>query len=196
MIETAAHGTPATAMLDEVLRAAALEPGEIECVAVGLGPGSYAGIRGAVAAAQGWQLARGIKLLGMNSAECIAWQAHSESLRGRVSVVIDAQRGEVYLAGYELDSEGCRATSPLRLAGIAEARERERAGEMLIGPEGTRWSPAGRIVFPRAATLCRLASGRSDFVSGEKLEPIYLRETAFVKAPPPRQKPIELQGPK
>jgi len=37
-----------------------------------------------------------------------------------------------------------------------------------------------------AAALARLALKRSDFVGGEKLEPIYLRETKFVKAPPPK----------
>jgi hypothetical protein len=32
--------------------------------------------------------------------------------------------------------------------------------------------------------VARLAAGRTDFVAGEKLEPVYLRETAFVKAAP------------
>jgi hypothetical protein len=45
------------------------------------------------------------------------------------------------------------------------------------------------MVFPRAAVLGQLALGRSDFVAGDKLEPIYLRETNFVKAPPGRQIP-------
>jgi len=40
--------------------------------------------------------------------------------------------------------------------------------------------------LPTAAMLARLAAERSDFIAGEKLEPIYLRETSFVKAPPPR----------
>ena len=31
--------------------------------------------------------------------------------------------------------------------------------------------------------VARLADGRTDFKAGEKLEPIYLRETNFVKAP-------------
>jgi hypothetical protein len=53
----------------------------------------------------------------------------------------------------------------------------------------TNWFPEGRLVFPRATMLGQLASGRSDFVAGEKLEPIYLRETKFVKAPPPRKLP-------
>jgi hypothetical protein len=34
-----------------------------------------------------------------------------------------------------------------------------------------------------------MAAARSDFVAGEGLEPVYLRETRFVKAPPPRRLP-------
>jgi hypothetical protein len=69
---------------------------------------------------------------------------------------------------------------------MAELHEREAAGGNLIGPEVTRWVRAGRVVFPRAATLGRLALDREDYVAGERLEPIYLRETKFVKAPPAR----------
>ena len=36
----------------------------------------------------------------------------------------------------------------------------------------------------KVLALATLAAGRTDFVSGQKLEPIYLRETTFVKAPP------------
>jgi len=42
------------------------------------------------------------------------------------------------------------------------------------------------VMFPEAIQLGLLAAGRSEFVAGEKLEPIYLREAHFVKAPPPR----------
>jgi hypothetical protein len=42
------------------------------------------------------------------------------------------------------------------------------------------------MIFPRAAALAELAAHRDDFVPGEKLEPVYLRETNFVKSPPRR----------
>ena len=74
---------------------------------------------------------------------------------------------------------------------MAEVRWLEQAGETLVGPEVTRWFPGGRIAFPRASGLGRLALGRTDFVPGEKLEPIYLREANFVKAPPPRVLPAD-----
>lgn len=187
VIETAPGKTMQPfAMIESALRQAGVEREQIECIAVGLGPGSYTGIRAAIALTQGWQLARGVKLLGVSSAECVAAQAQTEGLTGKCSVMIDAQRGEFYLAGYEIKTETVREISPLRLASLDAVRERERAGEILIGPEVTRWVANGRLVFPRATALARAVMTRTEFVSGEKLEPIYLRETTFVKAPPPR----------
>ena len=175
------------ALVESALKEARLEREQIECLAIGVGPGSYAGIRGAIALGQGWQLGRGVKLLGISSAECLAAQAQEEGSVGRAAVLIDAQRGEFYLGRYELASSSHRAIEPLRLATLAEAQTCERAGELLVGPDVTKWFPSGRVLYPRAATLARLAAGRTDFVAGEELEPIYLRETAFVKAPPSRK---------
>jgi tRNA threonylcarbamoyl adenosine modification protein YeaZ len=174
------------AMIEAALRQAGLEREQIACIAVGLGPGSYNGIRAAIAMAQGWQLAREIRLQGLSSAECVAAQAAGDGLTGRFNVVMNAQRGEYYFAEYEAGAGKAREVSPLRIVTTEAMRARERAGEMMIGPEVTRWFPSGREVFPRAGSLARLARERHDLVRGEKLEPIYLRETTFVKAPPPR----------
>ncbi|HXT11641.1 MAG TPA: tRNA (adenosine(37)-N6)-threonylcarbamoyltransferase complex dimerization subunit type 1 TsaB [Candidatus Angelobacter sp.] len=179
-------GSPLT-MIDEALREAKLEREQIECIAVGLGPGSYTGIRAAISIAQGWQLARGIDLLGVSSAESIAAQAYADGATGRVNVIVDAQRDEFYLGGYELAPDGLREVEPLKIVSVDEVRRHAEAGELLIGPEVSRWFPTGKIVFPRAATIGKLALEQNDFIPGEKLEPIYLRETKFVKAPPPRR---------
>src|SRR5581483_11393832 len=84
LIETAG-ATDALALIDAALRAAGCEREQIDCIAVGLGPGSYTGVRGAIALAQGWQLARGVKLLGVSSADAIAAQAQAEGISGPVS---------------------------------------------------------------------------------------------------------------
>ncbi|HEX4265561.1 MAG TPA: tRNA (adenosine(37)-N6)-threonylcarbamoyltransferase complex dimerization subunit type 1 TsaB [Verrucomicrobiae bacterium] len=173
-------------MIEEALRAAKLEREQIECLVVGIGPGSYTGIRAGISIAQGWQLARAVKTLRISSAECIAAQAQSDGATGSVHVVIDAQREELYLASYELTRDSLREVEPLKIVTLAEARQRAEDGGVLIGPEVTRWFASGKTVFPRAATLGCLALDRTDFIPGEKLEPIYLRETNFVKAPPPR----------
>jgi tRNA threonylcarbamoyladenosine biosynthesis protein TsaB len=189
-IESGGHGTQAFSLIEKVLAEAKIEREQIEVLAIGLGPGSYTGIRVALALAQGWQLASrhgATKLLGVSSAECVAAQAQAEKISGRVNVVIDAQRNEFYLAAYEISAAGRKEVEPLRILTRAEVESRAGANELLIGPEVTRWFPNGRMVFPRAAMLGQLALNRNDYVAGDKLEPIYLRETNFVKAPPSRR---------
>jgi len=182
--EAGERGTNAFGMIEKVLAAAGTGRAEIECLAVGLGPGSYTGIRVALSIGQGWQLATGVKLLGIGSVECLAAQAQAEKISGRVNVVIDAQRGEFYLAVYYVSAGGWKELEPLKIVAAAEVAS--RAGEILIGPEAARWFAAGKNLFPQAAMLATLAARRSDFMAGEKLEPVYLRETNFVKAPPGR----------
>jgi tRNA threonylcarbamoyl adenosine modification protein YeaZ len=207
VVETGGRGTNAFRMIEQVLAEAKIEREQIDVVAVGLGPGSYTGVRAAISLAQGWQLAfaepeqrgrsqtaasaqrklaRGVKLLGVNSAEAVAAQAQAEKILGRVNVVIDAQRNEFYLATYEIAPAGWREIAPLKILPRAEVQSRAEADEILIGPEVTRWFPGGQTLFPRSAVLAELASRRSDFVPGEKLEPVYLRETTFVKSAPHR----------
>ena len=78
VIEAGASGTQAFGMIEAALREAKLEREQIECIVIGLGPGSYTGIRAALSIAQGWQLAREIKLLGISSVEAIAAQAQAD----------------------------------------------------------------------------------------------------------------------
>jgi tRNA threonylcarbamoyladenosine biosynthesis protein TsaB len=186
-VETGSGPSHPLEMLERVLRQSGLDREQLHGLVVGLGPGSYTGIRAAIAFAQGWELARAVNLQGVSSAECLAAQAQAEGLLGRVAVVIDAQRGEFYLANYEITASGWREVEPLRLVSQDYAIQRDRAGEILIGPEVGRWFPSGRTLFPRASTLGRLALSRPpNFIPGEKMEPIYLRPTSFLKAPPPR----------
>src|SRR6058998_2624395 len=85
VVETGSLGANAIGMIDAVLRQAQVEREQIECLAVGLGPGSYHGIRLAIAMAQGWQLAAAdhqTKLVGISSADCIAAEAAREGIEG------------------------------------------------------------------------------------------------------------------
>lgn len=188
-MEEADRATRAIGLIERALAEARLEREQIECLAVGLGPGSYTGIRAAIALAQGWQLARPVKLLGISSVDALAAEAQANGWFGRVNFAIDAQRNELCLAGYDIASDDFREIIPLRLASPDEVRASSAAGEIIAGPDATRWFPEGRLLFPSADVLGRLAANRADFLAGEKLEPIYLRETNFVKAPPPRRPP-------
>jgi tRNA threonylcarbamoyl adenosine modification protein YeaZ len=185
-METGGRTVHAFELIERALAEARLEREQIECLAVGLGPGSYTGIRAAISVAQGWQLALGVKLLGVGSAGCLAWQAQRQGWFGAVNIAIDAQRNEYYLARYEISSVERREIAPLRLASFEEVARHAKAGEMVVGPDADKLFERGRALYPTAEAVGLLAVGRKDFVAGEKLEPVYLRETSFVKAPPLR----------
>ena len=184
--EAGGRSTHAFAMIEEALRKEGAEREQIAVLAVGIGPGSYNGVRMAIALAQGWQLANKVKILGVSATDCLARQARQMGLRGNVQTLIDAQRNEFYLAGYKISDTKEQIREPLRLASLAEVQSKIDAKEIVIGPEASDWFPVAKSVFPSALSLAQLASARGDFVSGDKLEPIYLRPTAFIKAPPPR----------
>lgn len=186
VVDRSVPGTAALGMVQQALTAAQFQREAIEVVAVGLGPGSYTGIRAAIALAQGWQLGRAVSLLGISSAEVVAGRAHSEDVRGPVAVVIDAQRGEFYLGLFELTDDGVTQLEAIKLATKSDVLGAESAGRLLIGPEVTKWFGRGRDISPSAAVLAKLACRRQNYLPGEKLEPIYLRQTSFVKAPPTR----------
>jgi tRNA threonylcarbamoyl adenosine modification protein YeaZ len=185
VVRSGGRATPAFAMIEEVLAQAGVGREGVECLVVGLGPGSYHGIRVAIALAQGWQLARGVRLLGISSVEAIAAQAQVDGLRGAVTIVVDAQRAELCVADYQIGPERWTEVQPLRLAPVKEVQAAGKARGVFVGPEVQRWFPEGRIVFPRAETLGRLATDRTAFISGVQLEPLYLRATNFVKAKSP-----------
>ena len=187
--ESGTRARGALGLVESALREAELEREQVDCVAVGLGPGSYTGIRSAIALAQGWQLARATRTTGVSSVECLAATAHAETISGRVNIVIDAQRNEFYLAAYEIGAAGWREVGPLRLARLDEVRALVDGSEKIIGPDSAEWFAGARTLFPDAAVLGQLAGRRNDFLPAEKLEPIYLREIAFVKAAPPRAIP-------
>jgi len=176
-------------LIEIALREAGVAREEVQVLAVGLGPGSYNGIRSAIAVAQGWQLARSARLLGASSIACLAAQARASGLTGAVSCVVDAQHGEFYLARYQVAADSIREAASLRLATREEVVARAAAGDALVGPVEPKGVPGFQQSYPEAAMLAQLAAAREDFVSGETLEPIYLRAAAFVKAPPPRAIP-------
>ncbi len=180
-VETDDVKKPPLTLIDEALKKSSLEPADIETLAIGIGPGSYTGIRSAIATAQGWQLAHDINLLAIPSTEILAATARANGQRGETHFIIDAQRHEYYHATWNLTEESQTETSPLKIIDVAAAAELEA-----FGPDSVCF-PSCEPLYPDAAILAQLADARTDFQPGESIKPIYLRPTEFTKAPPPRQ---------
>jgi tRNA threonylcarbamoyladenosine biosynthesis protein TsaB len=176
------RGVTGLVLIDRALDKAGLKPAEISLVGVGLGPGSYTGVRSAIALAQGWQLGREVKVVGVRSTLCLAEQARQRGISGEVTVIVDAQRGDVYLERYRLSPHGRDVVEPLRIIPVAAIP----GDAVVIGPEASKFVPGANDLFPTAEMLAALVEPRLA-APAEQLEPVYLRETTFLKAPPPRQ---------
>ncbi len=178
-IESGGRSTAAFAMIERVLKEAKLEREEVQAIAVGLGPGSYTGIRTAIALAEGWKLARNINVTGVSSVEAIVSVAQTERIFGPVSVVVNAQRGEYYCATYDISETRWTEITQLKILSRDETLSLSQ-GRITIGPEAPKFAQ-GRLVFPSAAAIAKLAATQTVSQPTGQLEPIYLRETTFVK---------------
>jgi tRNA threonylcarbamoyladenosine biosynthesis protein TsaB len=169
--------TPVFALIAEALRQASVKREQVGQLVVGVGPGSYTGVRIAISAAQGWQLATGATCVGVNSLENLA-----RSVTDRILLAVDAQRGEFASAW----AEAGRLLEPIRLRSKDELLGRLGQGEWVGGPDLERLLPGARPLFPTAAGALALAVN-AVAVPAETLAPSYLREASFVKAPPTRE---------
>ena len=131
---TEGRNTAAVQLIEETLTAAKMSRPEIECIAVGIGPGSYTGIRAAIALTQGWQLAAGVKVQAADSLEALALGRQIAGDRGEITFAVNAARGEFYLAKFELENECIRNIEPTRLAKRDEFEALLESGKPVIGP--------------------------------------------------------------
>jgi tRNA threonylcarbamoyladenosine biosynthesis protein TsaB len=118
--ERPGHSTRLLPIAHDLLRQAGLGWRDLSRIAVGAGPGTFTGLRIGVASARGLAQSLGVELVGVSSLRALA-----QAVRGRhdrVLAVIDARRGEVFVAAYRGDDElvGPQPLSPERLSQALE----------------------------------------------------------------------------
>ena len=202
------HGDTLLSTIQTALERANITLAQTDLIAVGIGPGSFTGVRVGLATAKGLALATGKPLIGVVSLRALA--RGTAQTEGLIAPMVDAYRNEVYSALYQLDgadrlteklpplnqtpektAERLRLAaegSPILLCGNGARRYGRQLVE-LAGKSARLADPA--YDAPRAAALAqeaRLAfeqEGPSDLSA---LEPLYLR-------PSDAQLPRRLIGP-
>jgi len=135
-----------------------------DLIVVGLGPGSYAGVRIAIAAAVGLRMASAAKLIGLPSICAIDAGAREYCAIG------DARRQSFFFARV---TRGRLLEGPT-LHAIAELEAKIADSPV---PEPLAQFPQAVVAFPSARRLGELARDQVDEISdSQPLEPIYLRE--------------------
>lgn len=130
----AGHAEQMLPLVQEVLARAELTLAAVDLLAVGVGPGSFTGVRIAVATAKGLALATGLPLWGVGSLDALAEGAWALG-EGVLVAALDARRGELFAAAWRATA-GSRAALLAPTNGRAEVvgrslAERVRAGDVV-----------------------------------------------------------------
>ncbi|KAF0207809.1 MAG: hypothetical protein FD171_1454 [Actinobacteria bacterium] len=158
--------------VDELLETAGVSRADIVAVAVGRGPGSFTGVRIAVASAKGLAHGLGVPLVGLGTLDAVAWRFADED--ALVGIVGDAMRGEVYPCLFRCGGGRCErigeyrvskpavaaaawaamADAPTILAGNGLAKYvdmfRAELGDRVLIADESLWTPTGASVVSAA----------------------------------------------
>jgi tRNA threonylcarbamoyladenosine biosynthesis protein TsaB len=157
--ERPAHATALLGLVDEALAGARLSLESVERLGVGVGPGSFTGLRIGLATARALAQALDLPLAPVSGLDVLAAGAADEAGPGRaVLAVIDAGRGEGFAAGFRDDRAMAApaALAPDGLAALAATLE----APVAVGGGAVRFRAqlrkAGAAVPPDESPLHRL----------------------------------------
>jgi tRNA threonylcarbamoyladenosine biosynthesis protein TsaB len=179
-----------TALLAEIERAVAAAGGweRVSRIAVGVGPGSFTGLRVGIATARAIALSRGLPLSGVGTLDALG-RGLSELASGeqRCLAVLDARRGEVAAAVYATEGEclwgpwlGAPDELATRIPALPEAALCGGSGAVRFRQQLTNRAveipdddnPVHRVAARHVCALAAAGSGEDESAS---VAPIYLR---------------------
>jgi tRNA threonylcarbamoyladenosine biosynthesis protein TsaB len=184
------HGDELFPTIERVLAGARTSLAEIDRVAVATGPGSFTGLRVAIAAAQGIARGTGSALVGVSTLDVLAYP-HAPS-KQRTCALLPAGRTEWYAAMYQERNRKWLRRSPYMAATLPDLcrqigthtlfvgeidGEAEQLLRDLLGPKALFASPASRM--RRAGYLAELGWTALESQPQAKLseiEPIYVKQ--------------------
>lgn len=189
--ERPGHATRLLPLASALLVEVGLSWSAIGKIAVGIGPGTFTGLRIGVATARGIAQSLAAELVGVSSLLVLAHSARTDAHDDEVGIlsVIDARRSEVFVAAYDGDIEvvAPRALAPTAMSGLLASAEESTNFEhwAAVGDGAIRYRDALEridVVVPDdgsslhridARSLCELGARAS---SGDApIVPHYLR---------------------
>jgi len=189
-------------LIDQLLKKHGLEPAALGGIAMGLGPGSYTGLRIGASTAKGIAFALNIPIVGVSSLELL-----TVGMEGtRVDAVLDARRMEVYTAAYHPTS-GEELTAPYAtiieadylkdvatidrpLTIVGDCVEKMRT---LLGEDRFVWvhkKPTASDLGP----AIKRAWGTMEFLDAAYFEPLYVKPYRAIKTDKGRLQSLKPKG--
>ena len=192
------HARKVAVFVDELLRETGVQPNDLDAVAVGMGPGSYTGLRIGVSFAKGLCYGLNIPLIAVGSLDAMTEVAIEDHEAGIIAVenwdeallcpMVDARRMEVYTQVFNTRCEPLSQVSAEVVDGESFAEWRAKGRMVIFGNGAAKCRevlPDVEYVnvTPSARGLARLAHQR--FVEGKTediayFEPFYLKDFVVI----------------
>lgn len=191
------HSEVLMAMVDALLKDAALGIKDVDGIAFGKGPGSFTGVRIACGVAQGLALGLDVNVVGVCTLHALAEASGKE----KVIAALDARMGELYLAAYERRAGSwetviepclCRADTAPAVSGDNwfgagsgfAVSPSTNSGQALSAHYGKQLAGVDAQAVPQAGAVARLGAGefaRGNAVDAALALPLYLRDKVALK---------------
>ena len=184
VVEPKQHTRLLIPMIRDLLHDAGIDPGDLDAVVLGNGPGSFIGMRIGASVAQGLAFGSGLKIVPVSSMAAVAAEVMEIYSAAEVIVAQDARVNEAYLGIYRNDGDGIpiavtdEVLQPIeKIDGLAAAS----ASELFAAGQAWEKYPALRelnraaiskivdVHYPKARYL--LGLGMRAWQAGEAIEP-------------------------
>jgi tRNA threonylcarbamoyladenosine biosynthesis protein TsaB len=162
------HAERLLGMVGRALAEAGWTKASLDRVAVGVGPGSFTGIRVGIALAQGIALGLGCPVLGVGSLRAMCRMVPDE-VPGTRCALLDARREEVFCAEYDATGVELRAPVAVRRAAVAEWLAASAPVHVVLGEAGDSPGIAAPALFRSEPTILPHALGVA--LVGSRLAP-------------------------
>jgi tRNA threonylcarbamoyl adenosine modification protein YeaZ len=144
-------------MVKEIMTEANVTANDIDRISVCIGPGSFTGLRVALAFAKGFGLPRAIPVIGISALEALAAQADAAQNKTIVSV-INVRRGQLCWAGYKSGNE---IQSPITQdTETAKAQISSLGYDYMVGDGASLVDSPAKDVVVSGTSLAWLARGK------------------------------------
>jgi len=172
--------------IESILKAASLTFKKVDVLVVGLGPGSFTGLRVGLATAKAISYSLNIPIIGVASLDAIAYGLPEDD--AQICVVMDARRNLLYACRYEKKEGQLKRLSDYMLVSAEDLLKTVKGQTIFAGDgisiekgaflkhPGAAFAPE-KYWAPQAKHLIALAQKRiakKDFDEARTLVPIYL----------------------
>lgn len=177
------HSEKMMVIIDQVLEMTGLEGKDVDCIAVGNGPGSFTGLRIGVTTAKGLAHGWQCSLVEVSSLEALSYRMPTLA---SVCPMMDARRDTVFTGIYgekamapcqiHIDEllDHCQSYEKIGFIGDGAYKHEEKIRAVL--KEKAFIAPAYQTTMS-AATICQVAYERMDTKTYDQVSVVYLRKT-------------------